>query len=218
MKTAKINWFKYILLIVILMVYTGLFLGTDSLWIRGISLLLMVSAFLMKNKHQWNFVVAIILLFDIIMLHYSIKEIPKWGARMPKGSVGTDTVWVRNGGYVDALIFTVVHDKKCIVPEEGWYNKYIEAMTADVLITNEMNHKVLDSETALASGFEEVGWLHIDANFILLSDEANARFEEGERVYLYINPSGLSEAAAIEVWNDAKGNIYVRANDESDSK
>lgn len=217
MKTAKLVWFHYVMLMTILAIYTGLFLATESLWVRGISLLLVAIALFLKSKYQWKFVVVIILIFSAIMLHSSIKEIPKWVARVPDGRVGTDTVWGRDDGCVDSLIFTVIHNKKCIVPEEGWYNNYIETIAADILITDEMNCKVQDSETALASGFEEVGWMHIDTNFVLLSDEANARFKEGERVYLYINPSGLSEAAAIEVWNDAKGNIYVKSCDENDS-
>lgn len=209
----KTKCFKILFFITLFVVYVGLFTSADSWWVRVMSLVLLISALILKGKYYRKFIFIVTVIFVAIMTYYSLKEIPAWGARARGVCVGTDTVWGRSGGYVDSLIFTVVHDKKCIVEEVGWYNKYIEVMAADIQEVDEIDYKILSSELALAKGFEEVGWMHIDNNFPLLSNEANMRFDEGDSVYLYINPTGLSETDTVLVWNDMKGNIYIEAYD-----
>ncbi len=216
MKILKV---KGIFLLFLGAFYVGLFLTTDILWIRVISLICVLGAFCVKHTWQRTFAIFVMVFFDSIMFLFSHKEIPGWGARIPIEHIGgIDTVWGRDGGYVDSLIFTVVHDKKCIVPKNGWYNKYIKTMAADIQLTDENDGLAQDTEMALTNGFEEVGWMHIDVNFLLLSDEANARFKEGERVLLYIKPADLLETDTVAVWNDAKGNIYVEAYNTDESK
>lgn len=211
MKIAKKVGVNLFVLVMVLAFYTVLLLETDKLWIQGVSLVLLIAVLVWGGRYQWKVGLASAVVFSAVMLYYSMREIPVWGARASGVCVGTDTVWGRDSGFADSLIFTVVCGKKCILEREGWYNKYIETITADSQIMDNIDHKVLSSETALSNGFVEAGWMHIDINFLLLSDEANARFEEGERVYLYINPIGLSEADTIAVWNDRKGNLYIES-------
>ncbi len=211
MKIAKKSGAQIFFLGIVLVIYIALFLAVEGLWIRGISLVLFMAALIWGDRYQWKVAIVSAVVFGAVMSHYSVREIPVWGARASGACVGTDTVWGRDGGFADSLIFTVARGKKCILEQGGWYNKYMETIAVDSQIVEKIDHKALNSETACSNGFVEAGWMHIDIHFLLLSEEANARFEEGERVYLYINPLGLSEAKTIAVWNDRKGNLYIES-------
>ena len=211
MQSKKKDWVNIFFWAIVLAIYIALFLATESLWIRGVSFILLTAALVWREKYQWKVGLVSAVVFAAVMFYYSVREIPVWGARVSGAGVGTDTVWGRDSGFADSLIFTVVRGKKCMLDKEGWYNQYIETIAADSQIMDNIGHKVLSGETALDHGFVEAGWMHIDIHFLLLSEEANARFEEGESVYLYINPSGLSKADAIAIWNDKKGNIYIES-------
>jgi len=173
------------------------------------------------------------------MLRTSIKQIPKWGSRTIDEHIAINTIWGRNHGLVDTLIYTLVHDKTCFLEEECWYRDYISLFAKSTLYTDlgdlkryvpekikeidlgtgELVRKMDYSYGLTNEGFYEVGWMHIDADIILLSEELIRRFEEvhsselDEQVMLYVYPKGLSESQEIAIWNDEKGNLYIEAID-----
>lgn len=59
-------------------------------------------------------------------------------------------------------------------------------MAVNTLGVDIIDVKILDVDTALDNGFVEVGWMHIDVNSSLLSEDAFNYFKEGECAYLYI--------------------------------
>lgn len=113
---------KYIFLAFILCICSGLFIQASSKGEKIIFLMLILMALFINKRLKYTVFLGISV-FASVMIYCSIREIPQWGART--WYIGTDSVWGRDEGYVDSLIYTLISDKKCIIQPSCWYYDYI---------------------------------------------------------------------------------------------
>lgn len=195
--------------IVLLCIYIGLCIQVSGIIAKIVcgSLLLLT---LFINKKREYIITFYMLLFSMIMIFCSIKYIPGWVARTH--NISTDSIWGRSSGFGDTLIFTLIKDKKCILKKDCWYYEYIDIF-ADEVTTDEEYEIIINQDTysELRERCRRVGWMHIDADFLLIEEKALQRFRNGDEVYLYVDPEGLAEADTVIVLNDEEGNIYIES-------
>lgn len=196
----------------VLCICGGLLMQALAKYEKIFFILLILSAFLV-NKKRMNLVLLYLVLGGIIMIRHSSREIPNWGARTQY--IGTDSVWVRNNGYVDVLISTLIRDKKCIMRSDCWYYNYVNIFAKEIVTDYE--YELISNQDTFSEWkerFQQVGWMHLEWNSLLLNEKAYQHCSDGDEEYLYVNPVGLSDTETVIILNDEEGNIYIESEDE----
>lgn len=200
-----------ILIVILIMLLRKI---ADAIYIIGILVGIVISAFVLKRK-AYTFFLSFIVICCLAIARYSWDNIYQFIMVTANNNVNKatiDTVWYdeENYAYNDILIYTIIKDKYCITNEKCWYLKYADTFSKGTILDLSLNTNELNT-----NDFIELVSVSLWANYTLMPEQVVVMLNEGNAPRLFIKTDDLENTNEVVLINDEEGNIYIYAYGEN---